>query len=646
MPLPKAIIILAAGLGHRFGGIQHKSLVPLLASEGTLRRLLRQLLVITPESRICVVVGHRAREVEAATRALSPNISCIGNSRLTNGSPLSSLVAALNNFAPDPHRQGALVLFADTLYHPRALERLLASDGDQLLVASQPTGSSAAADLIGLRLVTPTRRLLALGPEQPSSQGVMAPAVYWPRPFWGALAEAAARGQALQWQVIREQLPHTPVWVLPLPPHHTFDIDTPSDLPQARRILLTPLDVATFRRTISKEERNLRQPDQLVGAGFLKICQSAEHAAIEASALRWLQESSQGDVPAVLQARGQTLLLEPLRGIRLFDLLRLLRTIEPQRPERAEQARSAALSLLRRGLEQLFHLQRALLAWPAAAERPAYPLDSHLAGLLSLVVRLLGLPPLQPAECRELRRLRRRWEATEALLPFRDATTKNLLVAIPELAPDPGLQPEDRLARLLAWLDRRESKSVRLVAFDFTSVVHRTAPEDDLFSLLAHAGSLPVGKWLLAELVPDASDWPNAVARLVSRIHPGIQLDPERAARALLVRDLRFGGRKLLYRLLNPAAFAVRFHADDPAFYFARLPAALSRLDPSFAATYPLLLARLHQLRAATALLPPWNASEASHDLYRAQLERPSPYWRESPLELPALAEAGSTGAR
>lgn len=641
---PKTVVILAAGPGRRFGGNHHKSLVPLIGGEGSLRRLLRQLLLMAPDTTIVVVVGHQASEIEAASRALSSTITCVGDSRLANGSLLATLVAGLDSLASDRQLQGAWVLFADTVYHPQALERFLGSDGDRPLVASQPASSGTADDLIGLCVEPATGRLIALGPDEPVTGGVMAPAVYWPRAFWSPLAAAAARGLALQWGVLREQLPRSPVGVVPLPPGHTRDIDTPDDLRKARQTLLSPLAVAFFRRNLSKEERNLVEPDRLEGSGFLKVCESAEHAAAEGLTLNWLHAARDCRVPAVRRIQGRTLLLEPLRGIRLYDLLRLLRAIEGQRPERAAQARMASLVLLRRSLEQLFQLQRALLDWPAAAQCPAYPLASHLAGLLSIVVRLLGLPPLLPAECRELRELRRRWEATDALIPFRDATTKNILVAIPELAPGPGIHPADRLIQLLAWLDRGEIDTVRLVDVDFTSVVHRTAPEDDLFSLLAHGESLPVSERLLPELVPGVSEWPDAVAELVSTIHPGIRRNPERAARALLVRHLRFGGRKLLYRMINPAAYAVRFRYDDPAFYFERLPAALMRLDPGFGASFPLLTDRLLQLKRCVALLPPWSASEASRNLYRSELGVSIPYWQESPLELPPLACGAPSG--
>jgi len=69
------------------------------------------------------------------------------------------------------------------------------------LVASQPAHSATPGVLIGLRVEPTAQQLIALGSVEPITQGVMATAVYWPRPFCASHAEAAIRGHALQWQV-------------------------------------------------------------------------------------------------------------------------------------------------------------------------------------------------------------------------------------------------------------------------------------------------------------------------------------------------------------------------------------------------------------------------------------------------------------
>jgi CTP:molybdopterin cytidylyltransferase MocA len=637
----QAIVILAAGLGRRFGGLQHKALVPLALSEGTLLRLLRQLAVLAPERLICVVLGHRAPQIEVALAERSDKVLCLRSLQRPGESLLSSLVVGLDALAALRDIQGAWVLFADTLYHPRALMRLFQSGTDRPLLAYQPEPEQARGDLIRVRVDPISQRLTALGPELPIGDGVMAPAVYWPHCGWAFVKTAVAQGLTLQWQALCEYHKQGSIQGVAIGPGHAFDIDTRDDLNEALRLLNAPLDVAFFRRSISKEERNLRQSDRIENCAYLKVCTNAESAAIEADALDWLHASPGCRVPQRSARNGRILELEPISGIRLYDLLRLLRSIEQAEcADCAVQASSASLVLLRRSLAQLFCVQRALMLWPPGLGQPAYPFSLKVTGLLAILFRMLGLPGLQPVECRELQTLDHLWQTSDVRLPFRDATAKNIIVRIPELAPSCGDSPDVRMAKLGAWLEREESEVVELVDIDITSVLHRTAPEDDLFSLLAHAGSLPVGKRLLAELVPGISTWPNAVAELVRFIDPALQRDDRRAARALLVRYLRFGGRKLLYRIVNPAAFSVRFRHDDPGFYFLQLPDLLIQLDPGFPASCPGLLTRLYQLREAVALLPAWKAEEARHDLYRSRLGVSIPYWQESTLELPARETA------
>ncbi len=643
-PQGAGILILAAGTGRRFGSEGHKALQPLLLGEGSLRRLVRQIALAPSRPPLCVVTGHQELAVAAAVRAVLTAARCVANPSFADGSLLKSLAAGLA-VVQETHRvAGVWVLFADAIYPPEVLGLLLATTPATGVVASQ-TASPDDDTGIGLRLDAFDGSLLALGPDLPQNDGVMAPAVYWPRSRWPALTSGAARGLRFQWQVLQGEIGHAPLQVLPLPCAALVDLDRPDDLIRVRRSLCSPGVEVCFRSTISKEERNLGLADHRADGGFRKVCQSPAQAELEAAALRWLHGLPAAPlIPTLLAQDGDQLHLELVEGIRLYELLALLRDLERQRGAPALMARAAGLTLLDRSLQQLLELQRDLLAWPRAAALPPYPLASHGGELLAVLAEVLGLPALGAPERQELALLQTLWEGHDVRLPFRDATPKNMVVGIASLAPRlSGHDPQRRRRDLEHWLSLGEAATVRLVNVDFASVGHRTAPEDDLYSLLAHAGSLAWGKRLLAQRFPHEPFWPRAVARLVPAIDPAFSFDPARAARALLVRYLRFGGRKLLYRALNPAAYAVRFGRDDPRMYFAALAAHLGRLDPGFAATFPRLLERLRQLHRAIALLPAWSAAEAEEDFYRSRGLPPVAYWRESPLENPAAEPRGGS---
>jgi len=108
----------------------------------------------------------------------------------------------------------------------------------------------------------------------------------------------------------------------------------------------------------------------------------------------------------------------------------------------------------------------------------------------------------------------------------------------------------------------------------------------------------------------------------------------ERTDLTWFVRYLRFGGRKLLYKLLNPKGFAVRFRYDEPSFYFEQLP---QRLSPEFRASYPSTFALLIQLRDSAERYRGYLPDQRVHDPFLGWIGKQETalkhYWQESPLE-------------
>ncbi|AWB33018.1 hypothetical protein DBV39_04000 [Orrella marina] len=226
----------------------------------------------------------------------------------------------------------------------------------------------------------------------------------------------------------------------------------------------------------------------------------------------------------------------------------------------------------------------------------------------------------------ELEVMQTAWNRVSTI-PFRDATPKNIIIAIPALVPIAHLtsmtQREQALTELM---DREDSfwESVPIVDIDFTSTRDLTVPEDDVISLLGHHSTV---RFLQGEY-----------ERLP--LLPGLEHSVERTDLAWFVRYLRFGGRKLLYKLLNPIGFAVRFRYDEPCFYFEQLPRVLST---EFRDRYPAIFGLLLRLRDHAERYRGEAFSDCAKDHYLAYLSRCDPtlsessiqswYWQESPLE-------------
>jgi hypothetical protein len=262
-------------------------------------------------------------------------------------------------------------------------------------------------------------------------------------------------------------------------------------------------------------------------------------------------------------------------------------------------------------------MQDLMMRDPETIATVPYPFDSKVIDLLETLAALLKIP-FNPDVKYELANMGLAWN-TNCVIPFRDATPKNIIVAIESLAP--LINKQERARRLSKILEKDDAfwREVPLIDIDFTSTNELTTPEDDVISLLAHGMTFR----------PDHANF--ASQPLLTTFDPS----PQRVDLTWFVRYLRFGGRKLLYKLLNPKGFAIRFRYDEPSFYFEQLP---QRLSDNFKVVYPHTFALLLKLRDRSERYRGYFPNQDVNDFFLTSLDLKSPaalkyYWQESPLE-------------
>jgi len=140
-----------------------------------------------------------------------------------------------------------------------------------------------------------------------------------------------------------------------------------------------------------------------------------------------------------------------------------------------------------------------------------------------------------------------------AVMPFRDATPKNMLLEIPSLFQQKFRSYEQRLSTirdmsLSGELFRILDKN-RLYQIDFSGCKFLCPVSDDWVALQEHESTV----WLTEAKRPLSLG--KELQGLCTRF----------------VRFTRFGGRKLAYRLMNYQGYKIRFVHDNESYYFSKL---------------------------------------------------------------------------
>ncbi len=154
-----------------------------------------------------------------------------------------------------------------------------------------------------------------------------------------------------------------------------------------------------------------------------------------------------------------------------------------------------------------------------------------------------------------------------ANVPFRDSTTKNMLLYYPKLylgnyieaGQDILFADEKRKKYFVNMIKNGEYEEMLespIVDFDFSSCKDLTSIYDDPIGFLCHEINW-TGIPNVSELI-----WNNK-NDIINNVEIAV---------SFIIRFLRFGGRKLVYHFFHPNAYKYRFRYDNENFYFEKLP--------------------------------------------------------------------------
>lgn len=329
----------------------------------------------------------------------------------------------------------------------------------------------------------------------------------------------------------------------------------------------------TFRDDLWKEQRVLELVRNHQGVTSLRK-HFRDRSQVDAE-LRYLRVGSDlggNFVPDVIDNADTYIDLAYIEGTRVHNVLNLLREIEPE----DNRARLLRMRLIERCARSCSLLQDALVQDMVKAPRYEgyYPLREKITSLLYLFSHCLRFD-LNVAEIEtEVQRADEYLKGVTCPVPFRDATPKNLILAWPDMwlgrtSSDKQREIIREMVRCWSSADSCQIDSIPIVQIDFSACRELTVPEDDPISLLVHE-----------------STWLGSMPSVDHLLWQPVQVDRSRLAIGMLIRMLRYGGRRLSYRLVHSSGYRARYGDESIKFYFDALRDAANTVCPDLATKF------------------------------------------------------------
>lgn len=232
-------VILAAGEGNRFGLIgKPKALRSLLGLP-----LIKRVILAAREAGIrefCVVTGFRGKEIEEALgdgSKLGVKITYVRNERWQDGNA-RSVLAARERVGSDKF----VLLMSDHMFDPRALKRVLQAELDGGCALCVDKNLHDVFDLSeATKVLVKNGRVLRIGKKLERFNGVDCGIFLCTPEVFKALEQSTNKGNGKLSDAIALLAQQGKVRALDISGHFWFDIDTPADLHEAERRLLSSL---------------------------------------------------------------------------------------------------------------------------------------------------------------------------------------------------------------------------------------------------------------------------------------------------------------------------------------------------------------------------------------------------------------------
>jgi len=270
-------------------------------------------------------------------------------------------------------------------------------------------------------------------------------------------------------------------------------------------------------------------------------------------------------VPDIIKEKEDRVELKYYKGIRIFNFLETLDYLKKNEYKsnfsKTNQLNSIAQKLLFHCEENQKQIQKELYEqFKNSKQISPYPKDK-LTDIIELFFACFKIKVDKQTILKEVDWIYEKF-STNAIVPFRDASAKNMILVSDDLYLE-LFQRNDarRNAEVRKLFENNKLQDIianlKIIDIDFSSCINYTTPYDDVISFRFHEKTAPY--YQSYNLT-----WNNIPIKEGS--------EKESIVATFIVRFLRFGGRKLLYRVIDPAHHSIRFKYDDESYYFKKLP--------------------------------------------------------------------------